>query len=96
MTNQRTWDANHNAVPPARTVEKFRAARSRLIARLEAMDPEGLEASALHPRLKVQLRVIDLAYFAAEHDDYHLARVHELFTMFRSEVPGSATVELHL
>jgi hypothetical protein len=34
--------------------------------------------TSLHPRLKVPMNVIDLAYFVAEHDDYHLVRISEL------------------
>jgi hypothetical protein len=85
MTNKKTWDADHNATPLARLLEEFRAARARLVSRLEAWDPQGLETGALHPRLGITMRVVDLAYFTAEHDDYHLARVHELLTMFRRE-----------
>ena len=33
---------------------------------------------AWHPRLDRPMRVIDLAIFAAEHDDHHLARITEL------------------
>jgi hypothetical protein len=33
---------------------------------------------ALHPRLNVRIRVLDLAFFIAEHDDHHLARISEL------------------
>jgi hypothetical protein len=33
---------------------------------------------ALHPRLKVNMRLVDMLYFQAEHDDYHLTRISEL------------------
>ena len=78
MTNQRTWDANHNATPLAQLLIGFRAVRQRLVSRLEAWDPARLETGAMHPRLKIPMRVVDLAFFTAEHDDYHLARMHEL------------------
>jgi hypothetical protein len=32
----------------------------------------------LHPRLQQPLRIVDIAYFDAEHDDYHLGRIGEL------------------
>jgi hypothetical protein len=28
--------------------------------------------------LKVQMRLVDMLFFQAEHDDYHLARISEL------------------
>lgn len=42
--------------------------------------PADLERSARHPRLGSPMRVIDLAYFVAEHDDHHMARLRELVT----------------
>ncbi len=82
MSNQRTWDANHNATPLECLLERFRMERVQLVGRLEAWSPERLDTSAVHPRLAVPMRVVDLAYFTAEHDDYHLARVQELLTAF--------------
>ncbi len=82
MKNQKTWDANHNATPLPHLLERFREERGRLVDRLEAWDPQRLDTSALHPRLGIPMRVIDVAYFTAEHDDYHLARIQELLDMF--------------
>jgi hypothetical protein len=45
---------------------------------LLSLTDEQLERAALHPRLKTPMRIVDLAYFVAEHDDHHLARVREL------------------
>ncbi|MEE8148789.1 MAG: DinB family protein, partial [Longimicrobiales bacterium] len=56
----------------------FRAARERLVARLESLPADELGATALHPRLRQQMSVADLFYFVAEHDDHHLARIREL------------------
>ena len=85
MTNQRTWDANHNATPIEKILAGFRAVRTRLVDRLESWDPARLEVGAMHPRLKIPMRVIDVAYFTAEHDDYHLARAQELIREFAWE-----------
>ncbi len=83
MSNQRTWDADHNAAPLAQLLDAFRRARTRFVDRLAGWNPERIEQSALHPRLKTPMRVIDLAYFTAEHDDYHLARMELLISSFR-------------
>jgi len=37
-----------------------------------------MERTALHPRLQQPMRVLDMAFFTAEHDDHHLARMTEL------------------
>ena len=42
--------------------------------------------TARHPRLKKEMRVLDLAFFIAEHDDHHLARISELIRRFQSQV----------
>ncbi len=34
--------------------------------------------SSLHPRLNVQMRVVDMAYFVAEHDDHHICKIMEI------------------
>jgi hypothetical protein len=46
---------------------------------LERLDDE-LERCVVHPRLGTPMRLVDLAYFIAEHDDHHLARLRELTT----------------
>jgi hypothetical protein len=52
--------------------------RSALVELLEALPPEVFSRVAVHPRLKLSMRLVDLVCFVAEHDDYHLARVSEI------------------
>ena len=54
--------------------------RANFVARLDALTDKQVEVSALHPRLRQPMRTLDLAYFVAEHDDHHLARVTELLS----------------
>ena len=56
----------------------FRRARDELVRRLEAFSEGATAATALHPRLRVVMNVVDVAHFVSEHDDYHLARITEL------------------
>ena len=78
LTNRRTHEANHNAAPLGGLLTAFRAARGALVRAFETFPDEGMSFTALHPRLKAPMSVTDLAYFVAEHDDYHLARISEL------------------
>ena len=78
MSNRKTYEASHNDVPINTILNAFRAARSELVARLESLDADHFARSALHPRLNVQMRLVDMLFFQAEHDDYHLARISEL------------------
>jgi uncharacterized damage-inducible protein DinB len=78
VTNRRTWEASYNERPVAEILQAFRGERERFIARLEVWDPGLLSRTALHPRLQQPMRVIDMAFFTAEHDDHHLAAMTEL------------------
>ena len=78
MSNRKTYEASHNDVPIASILNAFRTARHDIIRRLDSMDAGVFERAALHPRLNVQMRLVDMLFFQAEHDDYHLARISEL------------------
>ncbi|HEY6102363.1 MAG TPA: DinB family protein [bacterium] len=78
LSNRRTHEANHNAAPLRTIFTGFREARSGLVGKLEAVDDAALAFTAPHPRLRVPMNLVDHAFFVAEHDDYHLARITEL------------------
>jgi len=78
MSNRRTYEANHNDVTADSILIAFRTARHDIVNRLESFDAEIFERSALHPRLNVPMRLVDMLFFQAEHDDYHLARISEI------------------
>jgi uncharacterized damage-inducible protein DinB len=82
LTNRKTFEAGHNDTPLEELLAAFRAARLRFVRRLEALDEDALAISALHPRMQVPMRVIDMALFVAEHDDHHLATITELSNGF--------------
>ena len=76
--NRKTIDAAHNARALDDILAEFRRERAELVRRLEALDDAMLERAAIHPRLGTAMRVVDFAYFVAEHDDHHLAVVSAL------------------
>jgi uncharacterized damage-inducible protein DinB len=78
MSNQKTHEANHNANSIENILSAFRKDRMAFVARLDSYDEALVARTALHPRLNQQIRVIDLVFFIAEHDDHHLARISEL------------------
>jgi len=81
LTNQKSHQANHNARPVGEILVEFRAARVNLVKRLERLPPALFARTALHPRLKTPMRLVDHMYFVAEHDDHHLARIWEIGAM---------------
>ena len=78
MSNRKTFEAHHNDIATSEILKAFRKARQGIVERLESLDLEMFARSALHPRLNVQMRLVDMLFFQAEHDDYHLARISEL------------------
>jgi len=78
LTNRKTHEADHNARQLAEVLADFRKARMLLMERVTALDPAMYSRTALHPRLKTPMRLVDHLYFVAEHDDHHLAQIWEL------------------
>lgn len=78
MTNKKTHEANHNRRDIRELLEAFSQARELFIERLEALDEDVMSRKSLHPRLNQPMRVVDMAYFTAEHDDQHLAIIREI------------------
>jgi len=82
LSNRKTHDANHNTNDSNVILASLRELRAELVGRLEAVGVEDVERSALHPRLGQPMRLIDLAFFVAEHDDHHLAEINRLKNLF--------------
>jgi uncharacterized damage-inducible protein DinB len=81
LQNRKTDEANHNVRALEKILADFRAARGRLLKRIEEIaesDTSLFARTIPHPRLKTPMRLVDHLYFVAEHDDHHLARIWEL------------------
>ncbi|HEY2969433.1 MAG TPA: DinB family protein [Casimicrobiaceae bacterium] len=78
LTNRRTHEAHHNDRNLTDLLRDFRTARTQLVCRLAQADDGVLGRSAIHPRLRTPMRLVDVALFIAEHDDHHLATIAAL------------------
>jgi hypothetical protein len=78
LSNRKTHEAQHNQRAISEILTEFRSARWRLMNRIEGIDIAAFDRAILHPRLKTPMRLVDHLYFVAEHDDHHLAHIHEL------------------
>jgi hypothetical protein len=85
LKNRKTHEANHNANTIQNVLARFREKRLEFVRRLEEYDEEFIQRTALHPRLQMNIRVLDLAFFIAEHDDHHVARISELKRLFTEQ-----------
>ncbi|MGB7922291.1 MAG: DinB family protein [Pyrinomonadaceae bacterium] len=82
LQNRKTFEANHNSNSIANVLALLRAERAEFVRRLDEYDEEIIFRSAVHPRLKTEMRLLDFAFFVAEHDDHHLARITGLIRKF--------------
>ena len=82
MSNKATHEHHYNDVPAATILQSFRQRRIEIVSRLESFDAGMFSRNAIHPRLNVGMRLVDMLFFQAEHDDYHLTRIHELIKLF--------------
>lgn len=78
LENKKTHEANHNERPLIFLLSEFRKERKVLIDRLDVLSQEDFARTARHPRLLQPMRMLDLLFFVAEHDDHHLAAITRL------------------
>ena len=78
MSNKKTYDAHHNERSIDALLSEFEQKRKEFIEALQELDDETQEFVATHPRLKVPMKVVDMAFFTAEHDDHHIASIYEI------------------
>lgn len=83
MTNRKTYEADHNTVALDLILSNFREQRLKLAERLDKLPEDAFARRALHPRLNVSMRLVDMLFFQSEHDDFHLARISELKRAFK-------------
>ena len=81
LTNRATFEADHDGHPLPALVDRLEPGRIALVQALRGAADADLERSAKHPRLGTPMRLVDLAYFVAEHDDHHMARLRELLVI---------------
>ena len=78
LENRATDAGAFNARSMEDLLKAFREARESLNHRLWSLSTEDVVRNAKHPRLLQPMRILDLAFFVAEHDDHHLAYIRFL------------------
>jgi hypothetical protein len=69
---------DYNPWPIEKVIEFFTNTRLLNLRKYDSLRETDLSKSSLHPRLKVHMTPVDLAWFDAEHDDHHLAKISEI------------------
>lgn len=83
LENKATSEALFNAYHLHHLLATFQSERKETLALLVDMKEEEFLKASLHPRLQQRLRIIDLAYFIAEHDRHHLAHIRQIIQSFQ-------------
>ncbi len=78
MSNRATGEADFNRRAVSDLLREFRGAREKTMRLLDPLTLADAARVASHPRLKMPLRLVDLCYFCAEHDDHHIAVMHSM------------------
>ncbi len=69
---------DYNKQPIRKVIDTFEKHRRENTKRVLSLTSDELSRSSMHPRLKVSMTPVDLAWFDAEHDDHHLVRINEI------------------
>jgi hypothetical protein len=78
MQNRATEEAQHNLQSLDHLLQAFATTRKEFVAAFRDLDAATHGFSAMHPRLQIPMKPVDMAFFVAEHDDHHLVNVVEL------------------
>jgi uncharacterized damage-inducible protein DinB len=78
IENRRTKESDFHSFDINELLKSFRDKRKKLVDNLYGLNDEQVALTAQHPRLDQPMRLIDSYYFAAEHDDHHLARITDM------------------
>jgi hypothetical protein len=69
---------DYNPFPVREVIDMFKKQRQANLARYRSLNESELTKSSTHPRLKVKMTPVDLAWFDAEHDDHHLLKISDI------------------
>ena len=69
---------DYNKMTIAEVVAFFEESRLATLQVYNTLQPEAYKLTSIHPRFKVPMSTVDLAFFHAEHDDHHLVRMSEI------------------
>jgi uncharacterized damage-inducible protein DinB len=78
LTNKASREADYNSKPINEILTAFRQEREDFVGQLDQLSEKQVLTSAFHPRLNQPMRIIDLVFFVAEHDDHHLSTITAL------------------
>jgi uncharacterized damage-inducible protein DinB len=82
IENRRTKESDFHSYDINELLKSFRDSRKKLVDNLYGLSEKQAALTEQHPRLDQPMRLIDSYYFAAEHDDHHLAKITDMIKRF--------------
>lgn len=78
LNNNATAEAGFNKYSIAALLRNFIEERRKTLSLLDSIIIADHTHTSMHPRMHQPMRMIDILYFTAEHDDHHMAVIREL------------------
>jgi uncharacterized damage-inducible protein DinB len=78
LNNSATSEAGFNQFDIKTLLQRFSEERRQTLSLLESINIHEHSHTSLHPRMQQPMRMIDILYFTAEHDDHHIAVIREI------------------
>jgi len=73
---------DYNNIPMSEIIERLAKFRNENIVKYQSLSEADLDKTSLHPRFKVLMTPVDLAWFKAEHDDHHLVKINFILNKY--------------
>lgn len=78
LNNSATDEAGFNQFDITALLQRFTEERRQTLSLLESINIHDHTHTSLHPRMQQPMRMIDILYFTAEHDDHHITVIREI------------------
>lgn len=78
LNNSSTSEAGFNKLSITELLQRFAAERRQTLTLLDSINISEHTNTSLHPRMQQSMRMIDILYFTAEHDDHHMLVIGEI------------------
>jgi len=76
LKKRKFQSANYNNRNVLELISEFTEKRNKLIEKLENMTEVEIYKTAIHPRLKTPMSIMNLLFMTAMHDYHHLSRIN--------------------
>jgi uncharacterized damage-inducible protein DinB len=78
LNNSATSEAGFNKFSITALLQQFSEERRQTLSLLDSISINDHSHTSLHPRMQQPMRMIDILYFTAEHDDHHMGVIGEI------------------